>query len=51
MNEDKKIKISSQKWWGHEERKTKFKDYSPKNIGNSNLISSEQILLKLPTVS
>jgi hypothetical protein len=32
MNEDKKIKIFSQNWWwGHQERKNKFKDYSPKN--------------------
>jgi hypothetical protein len=48
MNEDKKIKIFSQNWWwGYLERKNKFNDYSPKNIGNSYLISSEQILLKL----
>jgi hypothetical protein len=52
MNEDKKIKIFYQNWWwDHQERKNKFKDYSPKNIENSYLISSEQILLKLSMVS
>ena len=47
MNEDKNIMIVSQSWWwGHQEWKNKFKDYSPKNIAHSYLISSEQILLK-----
>ena len=52
MKEDKNIKIFFQNWWwGHRDRKNKFKDYSPKKIENSYLISSEQIILKLSKVS
>jgi hypothetical protein len=35
-NEDKNINIFFQNWWwGHRDRKNKFKDYSPEKIENS----------------
>lgn len=47
MHEDKNLKIFFQNGWlGHRDRKNKFKDYSPKKIENSYLISSEQIILE-----
>ena len=48
MNDDKKIKTSSQKrLWGHQERKNNLKDYSVNKIRKSNLISSETSCFKI----